>query len=94
MSIKVNLPPGCSGFDCKDGTKYTASKPGGAVSVDDRHAAAINKGQYGQQDFISATGGLSFGTRKSRHCASCRRIWNAWSTECPRCGEPTAAADD
>lgn len=91
MSVKVNLPPGCVGFDAKDGTKYTAAKPGGTVTVDDRHASAINKGQYGQQDFISAKGALSFGTRDSAHCHACRRVWNSWSKTCPKCGEPTTA---
>jgi hypothetical protein len=90
MSVKVQLPPGCSGFDCKDGTKYTA-KPGGTVTVEDRHASAINKGQYGQQDFISAKGALSFGTKASRHCGSCRRVWNAWNDTCPRCGQATTS---
>lgn len=89
MSVKVQLPPGCAGLDCKDGTKYTASRPGGSVSVDDRHASAINRGQYGEQGLISATGAVSFGTKRGRTCAPCRRVWNAWSEQCPRCGAPT-----
>lgn len=87
--VKVNLPPGCSGFNCKDGTRYSATKPGGTVTVNERHADAINKGQYGQLDFISARGALTFGTKRGRYCTPCRRIWNAWNDECPRCGEAT-----
>jgi hypothetical protein len=89
MSVKVNLPPGCSGLDCKDGTKYTASKPGGTVEVDDRHAGAINRGQYGQQGFIAAKGAVSFGTKRGMACGPCKRVWNAWSSVCPRCGAET-----
>lgn len=87
--MKVQLPPGCSGLDCKDGTRYTANRAGGSVTVDDRHAAAIRGGQYGQAGFIAATGATSFGTRRGRWCAACRRLWNAWSLDCPRCGGAT-----
>lgn len=85
---KVQLPPGCYGFDCKDGTKYTG-KPGGTVEVSDRHAKAINRGQYGAQDFISAKGQVSFGTKKGQECPSCGRLWNAWNKTCPKCGVDT-----
>lgn len=89
MATKVQLPPGCSGFDCKDGTKYTASRPGGSVTVSDRHANSINQGQYGQQDFISAKGTLSFGTKNGRWCTSCNRLWNQWNFTCSKCGSET-----
>lgn len=89
--VKVNLPPGCSGFNCKDGTRYKANKPGGTVEVSDRHADAINTGQFGEKGFISAKGALTFGTKKGRWCVACKRVWNAWSHECPRCGEATTA---
>jgi hypothetical protein len=83
--VTVQLPPGCKGFDCKDGTRYTAGKAGGFVKVDERHARAINQGQYGQQDFISGKGQQSFGTRKGQLCTSCGRIWNAWNKTCLKC---------
>lgn len=89
MSVKVQLPPGCKGFDCKDGTKYTAKRAGGTVDVDDRHAKAINTGQYGQQHFISAKGQQSFGTKRGQYCEPCRRLWNAWNKTCPKCGIDT-----
>lgn len=88
--MKVQLPPGCKGFDCKDGTKYTASRPGGSVTVEDRHANAINTGQFGQRDLISAKGAQTFGTKKGKYCLPCKRLWNAWNVECPRCGAPTS----
>lgn len=93
MTVKVQLPPGCSGFDCKDGTKYTANKKGGMVEVSDRHAKAINQGQYGDTGFISAKGALSFGTKEGRWCKPCLRLWNSWSKECPKCGVATVPAE-
>lgn len=88
---KINLPPGCIGLDCKDGTKYTADRPGGSVEVTDRHSDAVKGGQFsGDANLLSGAAPLSFGTKRSRRCAPCGRIWNAWSTECPKCGEPTA----
>jgi hypothetical protein len=89
VPTKVNLPPGCYGFDAKDGTRYNANRPGGHVTVDDRHARAINQGQYGQQDFISAKGAQSFGTKAGQLCESCGRTWNAWNSVCPKCDIPT-----
>lgn len=91
MSTKVQLPPGCYGFDCKDGTKYTG-RPGGSVTVSDRHAAAINSGQFADKGLVSAKGAQSFGTRRGQHCEPCGRLWNAWNTTCPKCGAPTTAA--
>lgn len=89
MTVKVNLPPGCYGFQAKDGTKYDANRPGGSVSVDDRHAKAINEGQFGQNDFVSAKGMQSFGTKISQVCEPCGRVWNAWNHTCPKCGAET-----
>lgn len=91
MSVKVQLPPGCSGFDCKDGTKYNAGKPGGSVTVSDRHAAAINGGQYGDLGLVSARGALSFGTKRGQECPRCSRLWNAWNDVCPRCNAETVS---
>jgi hypothetical protein len=85
LSKQVHLPPGCSGFTCADGTNISASRPGGTVTVSDRHADAINNSQYGDTGFISARGAVSFGTKKSRFCERCRNIWNAWNDVCPRC---------
>lgn len=90
MGVKVNLPPGCSGFNCADGTRYSG-KPGGTVEVADRHAKAINTGAYGQQDFIAAKGALSFGTKNGRWCQTCNRLWNAWNHVCSKCGNETVA---
>jgi hypothetical protein len=95
MSTKVQLPPGCYGFDCKDGTKYTG-RPGGSVTVSDRHAKALNQSQFGgDANLVGNVGRVSFGTKKTRVCAPCGgRRWNAWNETCPRCGEPCELVED
>ncbi len=89
MGVKVNLPPGCYGFEARDGTKYTAKRPGGSVEVSDKHASHINKGEYASQGFISAKQATSFGTRAGRWCQRCNRLWNAWNKTCQKCGDET-----
>jgi ssDNA-binding Zn-finger/Zn-ribbon topoisomerase 1 len=87
---KISLPPGCAGFDCKDGTKYTADRPGGTVNVAERHADAVKKGQFaGDAHLIGNVGRLSFGTQRGQKCPECRRVWNAWNLACPKCGVDT-----
>jgi hypothetical protein len=90
MSVKVNLPPGCSGFDCKDGTKYTANRPGGSVTVSDRHAEALKGSQYGgDANLVGNVGRQSFGTKVGMRCEPCNRLWNRWNHTCPKCGGNT-----
>lgn len=88
MSAKVNLPPGCGGFTCADGTRYDA-RPGTSVVVSDRHADALDRSQYAEKDLLTAKQPLSFGTKRGRWCQACRRVWNAWNDVCPRCGAET-----
>jgi hypothetical protein len=90
----VNLPPGCSGITCADGTRYSGKK-GGFVEVEDRHAKAI-KQQFGVAGkMLSATGAVSMGTKKGRWCKNCvpPRLWNVWNETCPRCGQETDPAN-
>jgi hypothetical protein len=89
---RVNLPPGCSGFDTQDGTRYTAKRPGGVVEVSEHHASAIETGQFGgNANLLTATGAVYVGTKKGRQCLNCpdKRVWNVWNATCPKCGEPT-----
>lgn len=86
---KVQLPPGCYGFECKDGTKYTG-KPGTSVDVSDRHAEALKKSQFGGDGhLIGHVGRLSIGTKDGKWCRSCNRLWNVWNSTCPKCGTAT-----
>jgi hypothetical protein len=90
MAIRANLPPGCSSLRMEDGTQYKARRPGGHVEVSEGHAAAINHlPGNGDAGLVAAKGRHFLGTKDGRWCVSCRRLWQAWSTECPRCGEAT-----
>lgn len=90
MAATVTLPPGCTGLDMQDGTRYTATKAShGTIQVADAHAAAINRGYYGSAGIMHAGQRLSFGTRRGQLCVPCNRLWNAWNTSCPRCGAAT-----
>lgn len=80
---RIQLPEGARAVDSSG--RYTA-RPGDQVTVSPGHAAAIHR--YAQR---RPTGDRhSFGTRISRWCATCRRLWNAWNTTCPRCGAETS----
>ena len=88
MPRKIQLPPGCGGFTSADGSRYDA-KPGTSVEVSDEHAARLRKSAHTAVGMITVDPGTVIGTKGGRVCASCRRTWQAWSTECPRCGRPT-----
>lgn len=89
MGTRVQLPPGCSGITCEDGTRYSGKK-GGFVEVQDHHANAINKQLGFGSRLLSAKFMVNIGTKKSRWCGPCGKLWQAWSHDCPRCGEPTS----
>ena len=92
MGTRAHLPPGCGGFTCADGTRYD-TRPGGTVTLDDRHAKALAASQYAGTGFIRAES-FTIGTREGRWCRPCRRLWQAWSVVCPRCGHTTVPEQD
>jgi hypothetical protein len=85
----VQLPDGCAGLDMANGVKYSADKPGGHVDVSSADATYLNRSWYGQNGVMTGSPRYSFGTRRSRRCTPCKRTWNAWSAQCPRCGADT-----
>lgn len=89
MSERVALPPGCFGLSMPDGKKYTASRPGQTVTVEDRHAKQIEKSSNGHHGIVS--GGMSYGvgTKGGRRCTGCAFLAQSWSHQCPRCGADT-----
>jgi hypothetical protein len=87
MPERVQLPPGCGGFTCADGTRYD-TKPGGSVVLEDRHADALAKSQHSSIGLVTK-GATAIGTRNGRWCQPCRFLAQAWSATCPRCGGPT-----
>jgi hypothetical protein len=92
---RVNLPPGCDGLNMQDGTRYTAPRAGGAVTVSDRHAHAITRqARGGDAGLLDGRFKGFLGTKRGRWCRSCRRLWNAWSAACPRCEADTVWEDE
>lgn len=73
----------------QDGTTYNG-RPGGRVTVADQHGDAIARTLGGDAGLVgSGRFGVFLGTRKGRVCEPCHRVWQAWSTKCPRCGAET-----
>lgn len=90
VSRTVHLPPGCESLHMQDGTTYDAARPGGRVSVLDHHGDAIARTLGGDAGLVgSGRFGVFLGTRRGQVCAPCGRVWQAWSTRCPRCGAVT-----
>jgi hypothetical protein len=85
MSQRVNLPPGCGGFRCADGSVYSA-KPGTSVTLEDRHAKALSSSQHQSIGLVKAGESFALGTKRGQYCEDCHRMWQAWSQVCPRCG--------
>lgn len=90
MASRVLMPPGMEGINMGDGTRYH-DRPGGAVTVSDEHAVAIDA-MNGNGDAGLITGKFRgfLGTRRGRRCEPCNRTWQAWTETCHRCGSPTA----
>jgi len=86
----VRLPDGCTGLDMQDGAKYTASKQGGTVDMEPRHARAVQRGWYGQSGTMRGGPQFSFATKGGRTCPACGRRWHAWTECCHSCGTATA----
>ena len=86
---RVRLPDGCYGLNMANGRKYKAEKPGGTVEVSGKDAHYINTSYYGQSGIMTGNPQFGIGTRKGRWCEPCKRLWNVWSAECPRCGAAT-----
>lgn len=90
MSVRTELPPGCSSLRMEDGTRYKARKAGGFVNVSEGHADAINRlSGNGDAGLVTAKGHHFLGTKAGRWCEPCRFLAQGWSTECPRCGGAT-----
>jgi hypothetical protein len=89
MPTRVTVPPGCRGLDSRDGTKYKATRSGTVTIDDDRHVSELKRSGG---LMLSSQETWSFGTKTGRWCASCGRMWNAWSVTCPKCGRDTEDA--
>lgn len=87
---RVQLPPGCYGIEGANGQKYSA-KPGGTIDVPQNVADRIKHSSAGASGVLRGGELLALGTKRGRWCDACSRWWQAWSTQCPRCGGDTEA---
>jgi phage terminase large subunit GpA-like protein len=89
MTRRINLPPGCRGFNMQDGTPYSGTE-GGHVYVEDEHAPYIQRQVGGDAGLVGSAAFREFaGTRDGRWCQDCRFLAQRWSVVCPRCGRDT-----
>lgn len=71
---------------------YNAER--GRVTIDNpEHAKAINRmAGNGTAGLLNASFAVYSPPKgKGRWCVPCRRLWFAWTTECPKCGKATVA---
>jgi hypothetical protein len=79
---------GCYGLQMQDGTTYD-TRPGGTVTVDDRHVNEITSSTNAQLGIISTSMQTSLATKRGRWCPHCTRRWQAWTEICHSCGRVT-----
>lgn len=92
--MRVQLPPGCKGFrDRRTGRAIDGNRDG-LVNLDDSDARRLKKSFHNGAGLIETTERIAIGTKKGRWCRSCNRLWNAWNTECSKCGTETIPEED
>jgi len=89
---QVQLPVGCNSLKFADGKEYYG-KRSGHVTISDDHASQIAKSPNGQLGIVTGTAPQTIGTKAGMWCWDCKRLWQAWSKACPKCGEPTTAEE-
>lgn len=86
----VQLPPGCSSLRFEDGSRAKAARPGGRVFLNEAQANTVDRMDgNGTAGLVTGNTGTHVGTKRGRWCERCRRLWNAWSLACPKCGDDT-----
>lgn len=86
---ELQLPTNCYGIELPNGKPINSSKPGGKIDVPDEWMPAVEGSTAAHSGILPTNRGFSLGTRTGRWCAPCRFLAQAWSLECPKCGEPT-----
>ncbi len=88
---ELRVPPGCTGLQMEDGSRYDASRSGRLVVDRPEHVKAIMKASAASGGPISrAVHGAPTGT-PSRHCPVCTFIGYGWQQECPKGHGPMRA---
>ncbi len=83
----VNFPPGMRSLAFTDGLPpATASREGGRVELSDERARAVDAMTgNGDAGLVTARFRSYGGTKRGRVCSCSPTIWNAWTTQCPKC---------
>jgi len=87
MSETFTLPPGCQGFTTAS-RETLRPNSNGTITLEDHHAARLKKSAHNTIGLITSQS-HRLGTKAGRWCAGCKRLWQAWSLECPKCGAET-----
>jgi hypothetical protein len=87
MSETFTLPPGCQGFTTAGGETLPANS-NGTITLSDNHAARLKSSAHNSIGLVTSQS-HRLGTKAGRWCAGCKRLWQAWSQVCPKCGEGT-----
>lgn len=83
-------PPGCTGLQMEDGTRYNAGRDGRIVVDRPDHAAHIERvGRNGGGHIHRVMVGSPIGVA-STSCEPCRFVGYGWQSVCPKCGGPLA----
>jgi hypothetical protein len=84
-TTRVELPPGCVGFDMPDGSILRPDEPGGAVDMPSRYAASAGRA-LGLAPPMTGFSETSIPSAVCGHCGFRRFAWIDRPDICPRCG--------
>jgi hypothetical protein len=89
MSETFTLPPGCQGFTTAGGETLRPNS-NGTITLEDHHASRLKASAHKSIGLVTSQS-FRLGTKTGRWCSACKRLWQAWSATCPRCGDETHA---
>lgn len=82
---ELRVPPGCTGLQMQDGTRYNASRTGRLEDVDrPDHVREIMRRSDESGGMISRAVYAAVADTSSRHCPECTFIGYGWQRECPK----------
>lgn len=86
----LTVPPGCTGLQMQDGSRYEASRSGRLTVERPEHLKAIMRASEASGGPIAHTVyGAPTGTA-TRHCPVCAFIGYGWQSQCPKGHGPMA----
>lgn len=81
---ELRVPPGCTGLQMEDGSRYNASRSGRLVVDRPDHVKQIMRASEASSGPIAhAMYGAPSGV-ETRHCPECAFIGYGWQSDCPK----------